>query len=53
MGNSNYPIISNTSRVFTFKEARDYDKHKNMQPTIRPLCWRDMNTGGTVAFIKK
>ena len=51
MSNNELDYFTKTSKVFTHKEGREYTKYKNTQPTTKQLCWRDVKTGGTVAFI--
>ncbi|PKB00405.1 hypothetical protein B0O79_3871 [Flavobacteriaceae bacterium MAR_2009_75] len=47
-GNDNYGL--STNNVFTYEEARNYDKYLQSQPTFRSHSWRDVKTGGLVGF---
>lgn len=51
MANNDYPQISYTRKVFTYPDARRYEKHLNSKPTIGSRSWCDVKTGGTVVFI--
>jgi len=49
---SNEPFeLTQVRRVFTYFEARDYDRYLNSKITKSPHHrWVDVKTGGTVVF---
>lgn len=51
MGSNELAFFTVPNRAFTYREARGYNKYRNMQPTINQLCWRGAETGGAIAFI--